>query len=129
MKSFLIKCIAAEIITIVLVTITFIFIKNHLIAGRVAGSFFVALGLLICIKGFNSPDFKKTFTFKFGCLHLLLSLIMIGTRILHPEGNFADVRILGLIPGQTYHQISSIAYAFLITSTGYDLYREKVKTT
>jgi hypothetical protein len=126
MKSFLIKCIAAEIITIILVTLTFIFIKNHLIAGRIAGSFFMALGLLICIKGLTTPEFKRTFTFKFGCLHLLLSVIMIATRLIHPEGNFAEVLILGIIPGQIYHQISSIAYGFLFLSTCYDLYREKI---
>jgi hypothetical protein len=126
MKSFLIKCIAAEIVTIILVTLTFIFIKNHLIAGRIAGSFFVALGLLICVKGLTKPEFKNSYTFKFGCLHLLLSLIMIITRLIHPDGNFAEVLILGIIPGQIYHQISSIAYGLLFFSSCYDLYREKL---
>lgn len=127
MTHFFFKSLVAELITIALVTLTFILISNHLIAGRIAGSFFLLLGLFVCSKGFTSKDYRVAYSFKVGCLHLMLSLIMIITRIIHPEGSFADVNILGFIPGAIYHKISTIIYAVLITATATDLYQNKQK--
>ena len=128
MNNFYLKSLIAEIVTIILVTLTFINISNHLIAGRIAGTFFLLLGLFVCSKGFTTKEYRKTYSFIVGCLHLLLSLIMIITRILHPKGSFADVNILGFIPGPVYHQISSAIYGMLIVATCLDWYQSRAKS-
>lgn len=125
MTRFFVKCIIVELITIVMVTLTFIFFGDRLIAGRIAGTFFLALGFFVCSKGFTSQEFRKAYSFKVGCVHLLLSLIMIIARILHPEGSFASVNILGFIPGALYHQISTVIYVILIAATSLDIYQTK----
>jgi hypothetical protein len=126
MKNHLIKCLVFELVTIVLVTLTFILISNHLLAGRIAGSFFLLTGIFVCFRGLSSLKFRRTKTFPFGVIHLFLSLSMIITRIFHSEGSFANITILG-IPGPIYHKLSTLVYICLILSTSIDIYKLKQK--
>lgn len=126
MTRFLIKCIAFELITIVLVGLTFHFISNPLIAGRVAGMLFISLGLYICSRGIGNREFRRSYSFMISCVHLTLSLAMVITRLIYSEGSFASVRVLG-IPGIYYHKIASAIYLLLIFATCFDFYKYKTR--
>jgi hypothetical protein len=115
------KYLLAEILTIVFVTLTFIFISPPLVAGRIAGMFFIAVGMYICSRGVSTPLFRRTYTFALACVHLLLSLVMILTRFAHPDGSFANVHILGM-PGPIYHKVATTVYVLLIAATCLDFF-------
>ncbi len=120
------KYLIAEIITIILVTLSFIFISPPLIAGRIAGSFFIAMGLYICLNAIQNSKLLRSASFSVACVHLLLSFMMVYTRFTHPQGSFAEVNILGM-PGPIYHKVATSVYIVLIASTVFDYFLSRKK--
>jgi hypothetical protein len=116
-----VKYLIAEIVTIMMVTLSFIFISPPLVAGRIAGTFFIVLGLYICFHGI-----RRTYTFAVACLHLMLSLAMIITRFVQPDGSFSNINVLG-IPGPIYHKVATIVYILLIIATCFDYFLTRNK--
>ena len=48
-----------EVVVVIAVMLIFKMIENRVHAGLVAGSVFIALGLLIVGSGFRSPEFRR----------------------------------------------------------------------
>lgn len=111
------KTLIFELTVIAAVATIFRLITERLIAGALAGTLFVALGLWIVISGVRSKTLRRSATFIMGCVHLFaIALPMVITRFMNAALAFADVRILGL-PGPVFHQLSTGVYALMIVAT------------
>ncbi len=121
MKRFYAGLLLVEFIAAGLAPVIFINIENRLLAGMIAGTIFVALGVFILVIGFQSRPFRKTPTFWAGCLHLFGSALpLLVTRILNFSKGFEDMFVLGL-PGPVFHRVSTIIFFILMLATAFDL--------
>jgi hypothetical protein len=106
-----------EVIVVVAVMFIFKMIENRVHAGLVAGSVFIALGLLIVGNGLRSFEFRKTGTFYLGAIHLgLIALPMFLTRLLNLQTGFSELTVWGL-PGPVFHKLSTWFYMLLMITT------------
>ncbi len=113
-----------EIAAMVVAYLSFQVIADRGFASVVAGSTFVALGVTILALGMRDRNFRKTFTFWLGLIHLfVISLPMMGTRIATWGADFHSVQILGMIPGPTFHRMSEMFYVVLVIGTVIDRIR------
>ena len=106
-------------------------IESRLVAGMVAGSIFVAIGIFIFMIGVQNREFRRTPTFWTGCIHLFGSALpLLMTRLANFSRGFEDLQVLGL-PGPVFHQVSTVIFALLMLATTFDLiraWRQKVRT-
>jgi hypothetical protein len=115
----------AELIVIVSVIQIFIRVSNRAIAGLIAGSLFVALGVWIAYFGFIDPRMRKSASFWLALVHLGGSALpLLGTRLRNLNTPFEVLDVLGL-PGPVFHQVSSTIYLMLIVATAADWWRFK----
>lgn len=112
-----------EILVILLVVATFRSIEERIVAGAVAGTLFVVLGVWICGRALRSPRYRRTPTFVVGLIHLFGSALpLMVTRFANSAALFEDVRVLGL-PGPVFHRVSSFIYLALLLATLVDWIR------
>jgi uncharacterized YccA/Bax inhibitor family protein len=112
-----------EIAVIIAVTAVFKAIPERIVAGAVAGTMFVLLGLVIVGWGLKLPAVRRTPTFFAGLIHLFGSALpLMVTRFLNSAAVFEDVRVLGL-PGPVFHQVSTFIYLGLMAATVFDWVR------
>lgn len=110
-----------ELVVVAIVPIIFVNIESRLVAGMIAGTIFIALGLFVFVKGLRERAFRKTFSFAAGCLHLFLSAFpLFITRLMNYSKGFEDVRVMGL-PGPVFHQVSTAIFSLLLLATVIDL--------
>lgn len=133
MKNRYVLFLIAELLVIALVPAIFRWIEPRLVAGMVAGSVFVALGLLIFISGLLRPEVRRSYSFVMGCVHLfVVALPMVTIRLLNSQSAFEDVRIWGL-SGPVFHKLSTWVFMILLLATAVDIYRiwakRKMETT
>lgn len=132
MKRFAVLLIV-EILGVVIAMSSFRAFSNRLVAGAVAGAFFVLIGGLIVGMGLKDPRFRRTFTFVAGCVHLfVVALPLMTVRFLNSTTSFEEIRIWWL-PAPLFHQISGVIYWVLMIGTILDgifaWRRERRKTT
>jgi hypothetical protein len=125
MTRFYAWLLAVEFLVVAAAPVIFTTIESRLLAGMLAGSIFVALGVFIVMIGLQNRAFRKGPTFWAGCLHLFGSALpLLITRLINYSSGFEDVRVLGL-PGPVFHKVSTGVFAILMLATVIDLVRSK----
>ena len=125
MKKKLGVFLGLEILVIGLVILIFRTIERRLIAGLVAGSIFIILGLIVLSPGFKSAAFRRTPTFVMAWVHLLFSALpLFISRLCNWNADFKDVRVMGL-NGPHFHTVSTGIYFLLMAATAFDAIRTK----
>jgi hypothetical protein len=115
-----------EIAALLIALLLFRTLSDRTMAGIIAGSTFVALGVVIFALGLKSREFRGTFTFCLGSIHLfLISLPMMGSRVLNLGADFQSVMVLGVVPAPVFHRLSEMLYIVLVIGTVIDRVRER----
>lgn len=110
-----------EIAAMILAFVIFKAVPDRTLAAMIAGSGFVALGATIFGLGLKSREFRKTFTFWLGSIHLFaISLPVMGSRIASVDVDFSSLLILGMFPGPVFHRLSEMFYVVLVLGTVVD---------
>jgi hypothetical protein len=131
MRKKLTWLLLAEFLVVIAVGLVFKIVERHLIAGFIAGSLFVILGIVIITIGIKDASFRKRPTFVAGCVHLFgIALPLLITRALTTNLEFSEVHVLGL-PGPVFHQISTWVYSAMMIATVVDVfhYRKNKKAS
>ena len=115
----------AELGSVVGVTLLFRLVEPKVVAALWAGALFVALGATIVLIGTRSREFRRTWTFRAGVLHLFATAIpLFITRLFTYGTEFRAVTIFG-ISGPVFHRLSEGVYLLLIAGTGFDLWSHR----
>jgi hypothetical protein len=123
MKNLYRGFLIAEILVIFAVSVIFKLVPDKLVAGAVAGTIFVLIGIWIVTSGFRNSFVRKSPTFVLGCVHLfVVALPMMITRLMNYAAKFEDVRILGM-PGPMFHHLSTVVYFLMMIATAFDWWR------
>ena len=118
------KLLLFELVVIVVAVTVFATIAEKPKAGVIAGSFFVAVGVVILVWGWRDPVFRRKPTFAAGMIHLFLSALpLMLTRLANWAAVFDEVRVLGL-PGPVFHDVSTGIYFALLGATAFDALRD-----
>jgi hypothetical protein len=121
MNRIFLRFLVAEVIVLSAAITSFSVISQKMVAGFIAGMFFVSLGVWIVAVGFRNKPFRRSGTFIVGCLYFFaVALPLMITRFMNTALSFEEVRILGL-PGPVFHQISTAIYLGLMLATVWDL--------
>lgn len=106
-----------ELLVSATVVAIFRLIEDRFLAGMVAGSLFIAVGLLIVGRGLAERTFRRSATFVIGCVHLLaIAMPMVVVRLLNRDVEFREIRIWGM-PGPVFHGLSEMLYLILLIAT------------
>lgn len=117
MSRIFLRNLMAEVAVIFLVTGVFRLIENRLVAGAIAGSIFILLGLIVLAPGYRDRSYRRTKTFVAGCAHLFLSALpLFITRMFNATSSFENVSVLGM-PGPLFHRVSTGIYLLLLIAT------------
>lgn len=97
--------------------------ESRLLAGSLAGAYFLGLGFYILYRIFNWKRPYNSITLYPALVHVLaVSLPMIVVRFMNPDRNFNDIKIMGL-EGPVFHQLSTVVFSVLILATVIDGWR------
>lgn len=122
-KKDLIIFLVLEIIAVVWAGLVFSIFESRLLAGAMAGIYFVASGLYIfrvIWRWQNKWQFLMIYPL---WIHVfLVSIPMVVSRFSQMQSDFEQVKIWGL-EGPVFHQLSSTIFMVLIASTVVDLIR------
>lgn len=122
MKRYFAGLLVLELIVIAIVTTIFRLIADRAVAGVIAGTVFVLLGLFIVRGGWRDRA-KRTASYWMGCVHLFGSALpLMITRLLNWSTGFEHVNVLGL-PGPVFHRVSTTIYMIMLIATVWDLVR------
>ena len=103
----------------------FSFLPSKLLAGALAGGYFVFSGIYMLAKANLWTHKWKSFTWYLLFVHVfVISLPMVITRFAHMTMDFGDVTILGM-PGPVFHGVSSGVFFALMLATVTDWLRAK----
>ena len=98
-------------------------LESKLVAGALAGGYFVISGLAMLVMANRWPDKWKSVTWYVLFLHVFgVSIPMLTSRFAQMTVTFDEVRIFG-ISGPVFHQISSLVFGLLMAATAIDLLR------
>lgn len=115
--------LALELIAIVWAGAVFSLFTSRLLAGALAGAYFVLSAAFMLVRALRWPDRVKALTPYALALHLFgVSLPMVITRFLNADQPFESVRILGL-EGPEFHRLSTTVFSVLMAATLVDLVR------
>jgi hypothetical protein len=119
----LITFLGLQVFAIVWAGVVFSQIESRLIAGALAGGYFVLSAAYMLQRALKWRDrWRSTMIYPLG-LHLFgISLPMIVTRFMQAQLNFEDIQIWGL-PAPLFHQLSTWIFAALMAATVTDLIR------
>lgn len=104
---------------------SFALIPSKLVAGLVAGAYFIASSswMLRRILLWPARVRLRSLTLYPLLTHLfVVSLPMVATRLMHADADFAGIRIWGL-PGPVFHRVSTNVFGALIAATVLDVVR------
>lgn len=119
--------LALQVLAIAWAGTVFSLIEAKLLAGALAGSYFVLSGLFMVSRSFKWPDKWKSLTWYPLIAHVfLISIPMVVSRFWQWSQGFEQVKILGL-PGPVFHQLSSVVFVALIVGTAVDKVRLGLK--
>ncbi|MGZ3723768.1 MAG: hypothetical protein ACXVA9_12585 [Bdellovibrionales bacterium] len=115
--------LAIELFAIVWAGTMFTLLESKLIAGALAGGYFVVSGIIMLGMANHWPEKWKSITWYVLFVHVfVISLPMLMSRFAQMALSFEDVRILGL-SGPVFHQISTTVFSVLIGGTILDWLR------
>lgn len=127
MSRIFLRSLLAEVVVIFMVIAVFRLIESRLIAGAVAGTVFIALGVFVLTPGLRNREYRRSKTFVAGCLHLFLSALpLFVTRLLNAATDFQNVSVLGM-PGPIFHRVSTGIYVLLLIATILDWIQSRKK--
>ena len=119
----LIVFLILEFLAIAVAGGSFALISSRLVAGLVAGLYFILSSAWMLGRIVKWPTPWRALTLYPLCVHLfVISLPMVVTRLVHADADFADVRIWGLA-GPVFHRLSTSVFSGLIMATVVDLVR------
>lgn len=119
----LVTFLILEVIAIVWAGAVFSLFSSRLLAGAMAGAYFVLSAAYMLARALRWPDRAGAFTPYALALHLFgVSLPMVITRFLNADQPFESVKILGL-EGPQFHKLSTTVFAILMVATVVDLVR------
>ncbi len=103
--------------------IVFVVLPWKLMAGALAGAYFLFSGIFMLNKAVRWPDkWRSCMWYPALAQVFLISLPMLFVRYTHLNVDFSELSIMGL-PGPVFHMLSSAVYMTLIASTLVDLAR------
>jgi hypothetical protein len=112
-----------EAFAIVWAAALFANLESKLLAGGLAGGYFVVTGLFMIWRASRWTEKWKSLTWYWLIAHVfLISLPMLISRFMQMQTQFTDVRILG-IAGPEFHNLSTAVFSVLILATLTDLVR------
>ena len=112
-----------ELLAVAVAGASFALISSRLVAGLVAGAYFISSSAWMLGRIWRTPTRWRTWTLYPLLIHLfVVSLPMVITRLVHADAEFGDVRIWGL-PGPVFHKLSTNVFGVLIAATVVDLIR------
>jgi hypothetical protein len=113
-----------EIFAIVWAGTMFSLLSSRLLAGGLAGGYFVVSGLFMLwrIRYWSHP-WQALTTYLLIVHVFLISFPMLITRWMHSSEDFGDVRIFGL-SGPEFHRLSTAVFTILILATIVDWIRQ-----
>ncbi len=119
----LILFLILQLLAIAVAGLSFSLIESRLIAGGVAGSYFLLSGLYMLAVIFGrGKAWAMCMTYPLLAHVFVISLPMLITRFSNADKKFEDVHILGL-EGPTFHRLSTTIFTILIVGTLIDLFR------
>lgn len=114
-----------ELIAIAWAGAVFALFTSRLLAGALAGSYFLGFGLFLLLKLWRSGEPWKWLTFYPALIHVfVITLPMLITRWWYADQPFEQVHILGL-EGPVFHKLSTYVFTGLLAATVIDLFRAK----
>jgi hypothetical protein len=103
--------------------LVFSLVPAKLLAGALAGSYFLGFGFYMLIKMHTWEGKNTSPTWYLLFVHIFaISIPMLISRFAQAALGFDDVKILG-IPGPIFHKISSGVFVALVAATVIDLIR------
>jgi hypothetical protein len=115
-----------ELFAIVWAGSLFSLLESKILAGALAGTYFVLSGLFMLWRAIQWPRKWRSLTWYLLFIHVfVISVPMLASRALQATMPFENVRILGL-PGPAFHQLSSYVFSGLIAATVIDWARTKM---
>jgi hypothetical protein len=112
--------LALELLAIVWAGVMFTVLPSKLMAGALAGGYFVVSGIFMLAMANHWPLKWRSLTWYMLFIHVfVISLPMLMSRFAQMALSFEDVRVFG-IPGPVFHEISTTVFSILIGSTVVD---------
>lgn len=112
-----------EVVAIIWAGAVFKIFESRLVAGAMAGSYFVLLGAFLVARIWTWQEKWTSPTWYAALVHLfVVSLPMVITRFLNADMPFDQVRILGL-EGPVFHKLSTSVFSCLLLGTIFDIAR------
>ena len=119
----LVLFVGLQILAIAVAGLSFSMIDNRLIAGAIAGSYFVTSGLYMVLRTWRyAGKWQLVYWYPLLVHVFVISIPMVVTRFLNTERAFEEVRILGL-EGPVFHRLSTTVFSLLILGTLIDIAR------
>jgi hypothetical protein len=116
----LIIFLGLEIFAIVWAGTMFTVLPSKLMAGALAGGYFVVSGIAMLAMANHWPLKWKSLTWYMLFIHVFaISIPMLMSRFAQMALTFDDVRVFG-IPGPVFHHISSGVFSVLMAATVID---------
>jgi len=124
-RAELAQFVLLEVIGVVVAASVFQLLESRLLAGMIAGAYFINSGAYMLWRIVQWPDRFRSFTLYPLLIHVFaISFPIVIVRALNINVDFNDLMILG-VPGPVFHRISTIVYGILIFATIGDLTRAR----
>lgn len=112
-----------QLLAIAVAGLSFSLIESRLVAGAVAGSYFITSGLFMILRTLRySGKWRLVYWYPLLVHVFVISIPMVVTRILKSDQVFENVRILGL-EAPVFHRLSTTVFSILILGTMIDIFR------
>ena len=112
-----------QLLAIAVAGLSFKFIESRLLAGAVAGFYFVSSGLFMVLRTWRWRDkWSSTMWYPLLIHVFLISIPMVTARFMQMRLGFEEVRIWSL-SGPVFHRLSSNIFMLLMIATVFDLIR------
>lgn len=119
----LILFLSLQILAIVVAGLSFKIFDSRLLAGFVAGGYFVTSGLFMVWRASHWTDRWLSCAWYPLLTHVfLISIPMVVSRFMQATQDFEEVRIFGLA-GPQFHRLSTTIFIILVAGTVIDLIR------
>jgi hypothetical protein len=115
--------LALELFAVIWAGFVFSVLQSRLLAGALAGGYFVLSGLFMVGVALKWPKKWRSFLWYPLLIHVfVISIPMVGSRFWQWSQGFDQVQIFGL-PGPIFHRLSTIVFGSLLLGTVIDRVR------
>lgn len=123
--SELVLFLTLQLTAIVVAGAAFALIETRLIAGAIAGSYFILSGLYMVLRTFRyAGKWRLALWYPLLTHVFLISIPMVVVRFLNSGSDFGQVKIWGL-DGPTFHRLSTIVFVSMVLGTLIDIFRAR----